>query len=389
MGMSDKIMNKTEELRDKVTQAAGKLTGNSQLGQEPPAASQEETTGEVISLTSWMGDVPDDVLVTELSIPGTHDSGCIDGPMGFAKTQNIGLSGQLDAGIRFLDIRLAHYQDDLHIHHDVIYMGKSYRDVLKICADFLARHPSETILMSVDEEDRFDSSLGDFAPSEILGRLSRGESESSDNTRSFDEEFECQTWGCMETEPPFYNYATPSSGGGLRVAVTPAFTSETTLGDVRGKIVLLRRFQSSRDMGFDVTYWLDNATTKSSEDADGKLRNAVPPIYHIEDHHNDPDDKYDLIVTHIEKARRGDRKDLYITFSSAVTMQASGYAETINPRLNDYLSGSPPGRVGIIVMDYFEEPRELVSNVIKMNSTTGATSEHDGGRRSYDHSAGQ
>ena len=47
--------------------------------------------------------------------------------------------------------------------------------------------------------------------------------------------------------------------------------------------------------------------------------------------------------------------------------------DPINPRLNDYLAESPPGRIGIIVMDYFEEPRELVSNVIKANVTTGVT----------------
>ncbi|MGH3590275.1 MAG: hypothetical protein ACRDRF_04495, partial [Pseudonocardiaceae bacterium] len=52
----------------------------------------------------------------------------------------------------------------------------------------------------------------------------------------------------------------------------------------------------------------------------------------------------------------------------------------INPRLNDYLSESPPGRVGIIAMDYFEEPRELVSNVIKMNATAATdTASHGAG----------
>jgi 1-phosphatidylinositol phosphodiesterase len=333
-----------------------------------------------------MGDIPDNVLVTALSIPGTHDSGCIDGPMGLAKTQNLDLAEQLDSGIRFLDIRLAHYQDDLFVHHDVIYMGKTYKDVLKICVDFLVRHPSETILMSVEEEDRFDGSLGDFAPSEVPSRLLRGEPESWENTRSFDDEFEDQTWQQVGTAPPFYNYVSPSRGDSS-VTTAPAFTSATTLGDVRGKIVLLRRFESDRDMGFDVTYWLDNTTTRSSEDEHGNPRNMMPPVYAVEDHYSDPDDKYELVVKHVEKAKRGDPEDLYITFSSAVTLQASGYSETINPRLNDYLAGSPPGRVGIIVMDYFEEPRELVSNVIKMNLTTGATSGPDPGCRSGDHRA--
>lgn len=368
MGMGDKIVQKVAELTDRAKQAAGELTGTSQSEQVSPVASQDAATSDIISCTSWMGDISDDVVVTALSIPGTHDSGCIDGPVGFAKTQNADLAEQLTAGIRFLDIRLAHYQNDLHVHHDVIYMGKDYKDVLKICVDFLAEHPSEIILMSVNEETRFDGPLGDFAPSEVLSRLLRGEPESWENTRSFHDEFEYQTWKQVGAAPPFYNYAASSA------EPAPAFTSETTLGDVRGKIILLRRFQCDGSMGFDVTYWLDNTTTASSEDENGKPRNTAPPTYFIEDHHNDPDNKYDLVVTHLEKARGGNKEDLYITFSSAVTLQASGHAETVNPRLNDYLAGSPPGRVGIIVMDYFDEPRDLVSNVIRMNSTTGATS---------------
>lgn len=369
MGMGDKIVQKVEELKGKVSQVTGKLADSMQSGQEPPASSRDDTVGDVISLSSWMDDIPDDVLVTALSVPGTHDSGCIDGPIEFAKTQNLDIAEQLKAGIRFLDIRLAHYQDDLHVHHDVIYMGKTYKDVLEVCTDFLVRHPSETILMSVSEEDRFDRSLGDFAPSEVLSRLLRGEPESWENTRSFADEFENQTWQHTGTTPPFYNFVVPSLDHGSGTT-TPAFTFATTLGDVRGKIVFLRRFECGRDMGFDVTYWLDDTVTKSSEDENGNCRNTVPPVYHIEDHYSGPDNKYDLVVAHIEEAKHGEPEDLYITFSSAVNLQASGYSEAINPRLNDYLSGSPSGRVGIIVMDYFEEPRELVSNVIKTNVTT-------------------
>ena len=95
----------------------------------------------------------------------------------------------------------------------------------------------------------------------------------------------------------------------------------------------------------------------------------------IEDHYHAPgeDSKYNFIMAHLEEAQRRAPKDLYITFTSAVNLKAHGYAKTINPRLNDYLSESPPGRIGIIAMDYFEEPRELVSNVIKMNATATAT----------------
>ncbi len=364
MGVGDKIVKKGEELTDKTLEAADKvLPGRGSKA----AASQDASTGEIISCSSWMGGIPDGVPVTALSIPGTHDSGCLDGPMGFAQTQNLEISEQLDAGIRFLDIRLSHYHDDLHVHHDVVYMGKSYKDILGMCADFLTQHPSETILMLVDDEERFDEPLGDLAPSEFLTRVSMGELKSRDNTRSFEDESEDQTFEQTDTAQLFYNFIA-SPPGGRSVTTAPAFTSETTLGDVRGKIILLRKFQSSRGAGFDTTYWLDNASTRSSEDENGNPRSTVAPIYDVEDHYNDPDDKYGLVVTHIEKAKNGDIQDLYVTFSSAVTLQASGHAESINPRLSDYLAASPKARVGIIAMDYFEDPRELVSNVIRMNS---------------------
>jgi 1-phosphatidylinositol phosphodiesterase len=317
--------------------------------------------GQLVSQPSWMRDIPDDAAVTALSIPGTHDSCCTDGPFGFFKTQNLDLADQLNAGIRFLDIRLAHYKDNLFVHHDVVHMEKCYADVLKICISFLGRHPSETILMSVKNEGRFDSVLGRFAPSGLLGK-SRGDPANwAVRSSSFDHVFQARTWEHVEDASLFYNLSVPLPGGGSVDKV--ALTSETTLGDVRGKIVLLRRFEGGPDVGFDLTYWPENR----------RFRSAAPPFYDVEDRYQNPgnDDKYDFIVTHIEEARRGDPQDLYITFSSAVGLTARTYSKTINPPLNDYLAGSPPGRVGIIVTDYFDEPPDLVSNVINTNVRSG------------------
>ncbi len=316
---------------------------------------------EFISHSSWMRDIPDDAPVTTLNIPGTHDSCCTDGPLGLAKTQNLDLTDQLNAGIRFLDIRLAHYQDNLFVHHDVVHMKKSYTDVLKICISFLRQHPSETILMSVKNEGRFDSVLGRFAPSELFGK-SRGDPTNwAIRSSSFDHAFQARTWENVEDASLFYNLTVPLPGGGPVDKL--ALTSETTLGEVRGKIVLLRRFEGGPDVGFDLTYWPENQ----------HFRSATTLIYDVEDRYQDPgeDDKYNFIEDHIEEARRGDPRDLYITFSSAVNLRAVGYSKAINPRLSDYLAESPAGRIGIVVMDYFEKPQELVSNVIKMNWRTG------------------
>src|SRR5262249_27761822 len=145
----------------------------------------------------------------------------------------------------------------------------------------------------------------------------------------------------------FYNLASPILGDS---SVSANLAPTTTLGEVRGKIVLLRRFEAGRDVGFDLTYWPENM----------RFRSATSLVYAVEDHWRDPgaDDKYDFIIAHMEEARRRDPKDLYVTFSSAVGLKSRGYSETINPRLNAYLAGSSPGRVGIVAMDYFESPRE-------------------------------
>jgi 1-phosphatidylinositol phosphodiesterase len=318
---------------------------------------------EVILYTSWMRDIPDDTALTMLSIPGTHNSASVEGPLGFAKTQNRGLPDQLAAGIRLFDIRFAHSQDNLCVHHDVVCMEKSYAEVLTTCSDFLNEQPSETILLSVSHEDRMDSALGKFAPSRVLCKLSStgDTAPGGENTRSFEDTFRAVTWEHHKDAPVFYNFTAAGPGSDVRPP-HPAFTSETTLGDVRGKIVLLRRFKGGQDIGFDATYWPENE----------RFRNAAAPFYSVEDRYQSPgdDDKFDFVVAHLEEARRGDTRDLYITFASAVNLTAGGYANAINPRLNAYLAGSPRGRIGIVVMDYFDQPRELVANVIKANTTT-------------------
>jgi 1-phosphatidylinositol phosphodiesterase len=311
---------------------------------------------EFILHSSWMCDLSDDARVLSLSIPGTHNSCSIGGILGFSKTQNLDLSDQLNAGIRFLDIRLSHYQNNLFVHHDVVHMGKCYADVLAICSNFLKLYPSEVILLSIKDEGRHDSMLGRFAPSRVFGK-SRGDPMNwVIRSDSFEDAFKARTWEHVEDPSLFYNVASPLPGGGLTNA---NLTSQTTLGDVRGKIILLRRFEAGPDVGFDLAYWPDNM----------RFRSATSPVYAVEDHWRDPgeEDKYNFTITHIAEARRRDPRDLYITFSSAVNLNARGYSKTMNPRLNHYLAESPPGRVGIIAMDYFEEPEELVSNVIRMN----------------------
>ena len=99
----------------------------------------------------WMLDLSDDKLISELSIPGTHDTGARFGTI-FAQTQSWTVYDQLSGGIRYLDIRARRVDDIFTIHHGVIYMKMTFGDVLNQIEKFLTENKSEIILMRLKEE---------------------------------------------------------------------------------------------------------------------------------------------------------------------------------------------------------------------------------------------
>ncbi len=102
---------------------------------------------------NWMASKSNLLLVSQLSIPGTHDSGALYEPVsGTAKCQNLSIADQLNAGVRFLDIRCRHINDAFAIHHGSIYQNANFNDVLNAVIGFLNSNPSETVIMSVKEE---------------------------------------------------------------------------------------------------------------------------------------------------------------------------------------------------------------------------------------------
>lgn len=104
------------------------------------------------SQNSWMANIRDDVKLSRLSVPGTHDS-MSNGPGGdIAQNQGLSLSEQLDVGIRFLDIRVRAIDGVFTIHHGPIYLNKNFGDVLNAVKEFLCSHPTETVYMRVKQE---------------------------------------------------------------------------------------------------------------------------------------------------------------------------------------------------------------------------------------------
>ncbi|MFJ6572391.1 phosphatidylinositol-specific phospholipase C [Streptomyces sp. NPDC091292] len=115
------------------------------------AGSAAPASARTLGVQDWMGGFGDATALQRLSIPGTHDSGARFGNA-WVKCQNITIPEQLNAGIRFLDIRCRLFENAFTIHHEAFYQNLNFDDVLVACRDFLSSRPSETVLMRVKQE---------------------------------------------------------------------------------------------------------------------------------------------------------------------------------------------------------------------------------------------
>lgn len=186
----------------------------------------------------WMSHVDDDKYLDELSIPGTHDSGTCsvdndtEPQSSQVKCQQDYIPTQLLEGIRYFDIRLGK-GDDPGIDHGIFYLLKKdgnylhLSDVIGYFKTFLNENPSEALIMLA----------------------SRGNDEATD---------ESITTAFAKVMADNLNLFYTSS-------------HVPTLGEVRGKIVLLRRFGlagnsvSGHTWGLDLTQWDDKIKAHSGQ----------------------------------------------------------------------------------------------------------------------------
>ena len=111
--------------------------------------------GEVsYDASNWMNSLDDSKRLSQLSIPGTHDSMAYTPTVlqNIVKTQTLSLENQLQAGIRYFDIRVKYNGNSFAIHHGLIYLGFSLDDVLDQFQTFLANHPRETLIVRINQE---------------------------------------------------------------------------------------------------------------------------------------------------------------------------------------------------------------------------------------------
>ena len=113
---------------------------------------------------NWMGLLPDNTFLMNISIPGTHDSGAkFGGPNAAAQSWTI--TEQLNSGIRYLDIRCRRIEDKFAIHHGIVFQNLMFGDVLDEVRAFLRSNPQEAVIMRIKSEH--DSAEGSRPQTEI------------------------------------------------------------------------------------------------------------------------------------------------------------------------------------------------------------------------------
>ncbi|MCU0348445.1 MAG: phosphatidylinositol-specific phospholipase C domain-containing protein [Saprospiraceae bacterium] len=111
------------------------------------------------AVKGWMGKLPVSTQLSRISIPGTHDSQTAGYAVGVA-TQSWSIAEQLDAGIRYLDLRLKTKPNSrkIDIYHGDFYVG-SLDDVLNAVKSFLTNNPTEAVLIEVQHGGGNDGDL--------------------------------------------------------------------------------------------------------------------------------------------------------------------------------------------------------------------------------------
>lgn len=250
----------------------------------------------------WMSRLPDDRLLSEITLPGTHDTGARHGGI-MVECQSWSIQDQLDAGIRYLDIRCRHTHDAFRIHHGFADQNLTFDEVMKTCTGFLAAHPKEALVMRIKEEYKPEA-----------------------NTRPFAETFAASIL--------------PYRGFWRIDAAIPR------LKEARGKIVLIT--EHSRQLG-----GIPWESVSLQDDYE------VPTIADISA-------KSDKVRAKLDEAKSGPAGTLYVNHCSGTGLGGSApavVARQVNGETLKHIRGIK-GRYGIVILDFPGERliRELVGS---------------------------
>lgn len=297
----------------------------------------ERDRGETVAGSAdWMASLPDDARLNELSIPGTHDSAAAYVEMAyFAKCQSKPILKQLEAGFRYLDIRLAVDKDKLILTHGSMRCKKGNQifstnlyleDVLDECRSFLREHPGETVLFAVKQEDGSESV----------------------------KEFQQMLHRYINTAPSVW-------------LLTDRFP---TLEEARGKLVLLRRYEDEAGFGEESgipLIWKDQGNKENTELNTAEEPNGSYTLWVQDRYKYQSDEKWAAFREGIKNAEYNENTAVLNFLSTSGNGKVGhpyGYAKDLNKRLLMYQG--LPDKTGWVILDFGTAP--LAAMIYAQNS---------------------
>ncbi len=257
----------------------------------------------------WMSALPDETPLSQINIPGTHNSASrFVSASWITKCQHTDISRQLNMGVRLLDIRMELKNNTFVVVHAIIDCRKkrfpfsekiTCTDVLNDCLAFLDKNPSETILVSVKEDDGHN---GDVFYEKFYEQFIDGHKD-----RWF-----------LENRFP-------------------------NLSECRGKIVLLRRcglgnMQTDESQGLDFSHWPDQGNRESNEPKICDMHNGLTKAIVQDRYTHFQKEKWnDCIVPAMENAKPDANTAYLHATSTAGGLLPFVSSRYINRRLLPYL----------------------------------------------------
>ena len=247
----------------------------------------------------WMKALPDDTPLSEVILPGTHDSATKNVQLAyFSKCQALTIGEQLDAGFRYLDIRLGDGEGFPLMHGFTHCTAGGFpwsknlmlADVLKGCYAFLEAHPTETIVFCVKHEhgDEPDAVFADGLKKILDGNAG--------------------LWYEGESLP--------------------------TVGEARGKLVLLKRFNDEGILPGIAFNWIDQGGFDEPEKNAEKNENPTLALFVQDRYEYDAEEKWAAFMNGMRAAEDG---AVCLSFLSTKGSATYGHPFKYAPELNKKL----------------------------------------------------
>ena len=279
----------------------------------PACAVKLDLEGDIIngedSAVCWMERLADDTPLTALTIPGAHDaaSSSITSWTIWTRTQEKNVAGLWNCGVRAFDLRPALVDGELGIYHDRYSAHVSFPQVMQALILALKKHPRECAIVIIRHEEEADGN----AP------------------------------GWKDAMDAYLNSISSS--------LVDHYTPSLTLGDLRGKILVL-----ARD---DIRGWSHSGQLSSQKGASIVERNGNTfPLWVQDYYHPDgAEDKWAAVKGLLDAtASAGDARPLVINHASGYVGSLPDYrtnARDINGRTADYIT-QMHAPAGIVMMDF-------------------------------------